>query len=135
VITVGFTTYNILEVTGNYSETRDLRSAIGSQKAGIAELQNKSADLTNRIARIRTDKFVSETEFLNNAIERRTFSWTGLFDHFEEILPANVKMVSIRPTINEGRIHISQRWQPAVCRIWWMQSTRSTGSFVFRCDV
>jgi hypothetical protein len=44
---------------------------------------------------------------MSNAIKRRTFSWTMLFDEFERIFPDNVKMVSVFPQIRDEKINVS----------------------------
>jgi len=44
--------------------------------------------------------------FANNAILRRTFSWTELFNQLEEVLPPRIKLAAIRPNISEEGITI-----------------------------
>jgi hypothetical protein len=44
----------------------------------------------------------------NALIQRRTFSWTGLFNHFEATLPADVRLVQVQPqTDAAGRLMVS----------------------------
>ena len=47
-----------------------------------------------------------EAEFANDAIRRRIFSWTELFNRLEEVVPATVMMTSIRPEIQAEGISI-----------------------------
>jgi Tfp pilus assembly protein PilN len=37
----------------------------------------------------------------NNLIDRRTFSWTALFNRFESTLPADVRITAVRPRLDE----------------------------------
>jgi Tfp pilus assembly protein PilN len=43
----------------------------------------------------------------NAMIDRRTFSWTELFNHVEATLPRGVMLTAIRPTIDEGDIKLT----------------------------
>jgi hypothetical protein len=43
---------------------------------------------------------------IKDLVDRRTFSWTRLLAHFEELLPIQVRLVSIAPTVKNGRAEI-----------------------------
>jgi hypothetical protein len=43
----------------------------------------------------------------NELIERRTFSWTGLFNHLEATLPDDVMLSSVRPEFTEHETLVS----------------------------
>jgi Tfp pilus assembly protein PilN len=43
----------------------------------------------------------------NELIDRRTFSWTDLFNHFETTLPDDVRVAAVRPTVDKGSVSIS----------------------------
>jgi Tfp pilus assembly protein PilN len=45
----------------------------------------------------------SEARLANELIDRRTFSWTALFNTFEDTLPPQVRVTSVRPTIGNDR--------------------------------
>ena len=106
-VVVLFTVWNLASLSGFYSKSAALKEAIGNQQRQLQDLENRSKDLQTRITKIKTPSFIAETEFMNNAIKRRTFSWTALFDHFEEVLPPSVKMISIVPSVSEENIAIS----------------------------
>jgi hypothetical protein len=102
-----FTFFNARSLMSWQSESSRLQVNISEQQKKRADLQNEASKLRLRITQIKTPQFISETEFMNNAIKRRTFSWTTLFDEFERIFPDNVKMVSVYPQINDEQIYIS----------------------------
>jgi len=47
-----------------------------------------------------------QADFANDAIRRRTFSWTELFNRLEEVVPPTVMMLSIRPDIQPEGISV-----------------------------
>lgn len=107
LIIVLFTAWNLLSVTRSYTQTAELNRNIQNQQKQLREMETKQKKIQDQIARIKTPQFIAETNFMNNAIKRRTFSWTELFDHFEEVLPPSVRMISISPTVTEGIIAIN----------------------------
>ena len=44
-----------------------------------------------------------EARQANDLIDRRTFSWTDLFNQFEATLPPNVRITSVQPQLDENR--------------------------------
>jgi hypothetical protein len=102
-----FTFFNARNLLSWKSEHSRLQANISEQQKKRADLQNEASKLRLRITQIKTPQFINETEFMNNAIKRRTFSWTKLFDEFERIFPDNVKMVSVFPQINDEQINIT----------------------------
>jgi len=107
VIVILFTFFNLNGLKNAYAKNEQLEKAIDLQQSQLQKLQQKKNNLQRQIDGIKTPQFISETEFMNNAIKRRTFSWTALFDHFEEMLPPNVKMISITPSVSERNIAIN----------------------------
>lgn len=102
-----FTIFNARSLVSWQSESRRLQANIAEQEKKRTDLQDEASKLRLRITQIKTPQFINETEFMNNAIKRRTFSWTTLFDEFERIFPDNVKMVSVYPQINDEQINIT----------------------------
>ena len=46
---------------------------------------------------------------VRDLVDRRAFSWSELLGHLEEVVPANVRIVSIAPQGSEGRIEVRFR--------------------------
>ncbi|MEM1205776.1 MAG: hypothetical protein AAGN66_21275 [Acidobacteriota bacterium] len=75
---------------------RDRLSQQDQQIAGEQETLDgvwrelRSLDLDGRNARAR---------YLNRQIERRTFPWSALFDHLEEVTPIDIYLVSVKPQV------------------------------------
>lgn len=99
----------------------------------------RAADLRATAARLRASVDPRQIEFAsaearqaNDLIDRRTFSWTGLFNRFETTLPDDVRIVAVRPTIDPGRgillqINVAARSVEDVDE--FMESLEATGAF------
>jgi hypothetical protein len=102
-----FTMVNTRSMLSWQSESGKLQTNIAAQQKNRAGFQSEASQLRTQITQIKTPQFVTETQFMSNAIKRRTFSWTMLFDEFERIFPDNVKMVSVFPQIRDEKININ----------------------------
>jgi Tfp pilus assembly protein PilN len=85
-------------VAGREDQRRELvrlEEAMEVERAQIAELQRRFAgfELEGQNQRVR---------FLNQRIAERTFSWSLLFDHLAEILPADVRLLNLAPEVGFG---------------------------------
>lgn len=139
VTAVGFTVFNLTSLVSSQEKTSGLRDRIAEQKRQRTDAANQAAALRNRIAAIKTEAFVNETEFLNNAIKRRVFSWTALFDQFEALFPNNVKMTSVIPSISGEDISIrmdvtGRELKDIVALIKSLQSSPVFSDVVFRSE-
>jgi type IV pilus assembly protein PilN len=82
-----------------------------SLQAQAAERDERRArELRDEASRLRASVDIKQVEFAstearqaNDLIDRRTFSWTELFNHFETTLPDDVRIVSVRPRLNRDR--------------------------------
>lgn len=71
------------------TRTTELRTAAAALRAGVDSTQVEAASLEARLA--------------NDLIDRRTFSWTELFNRFETTLPDEVRITSVRPRVEDDR--------------------------------
>lgn len=138
-ITVSFAFWNGMSLVHWKKENDTLNAKIGQQRAQTAELQRQSNDLQRKIDTIKTPAFVSETEFFNQVIKRRVFSWTKLLDEFERLLPKNVRMISVSPSIQDETIGIkldvsARSLNDIVELITAFQSSPNFSNVVFRSE-
>jgi len=68
--------------------------------------ESRAADLRRQAARLRATVDPHQVDFAaadarqaNDLIDRRTFSWTELFNRFEMTLPDEVRIVSVKPHV------------------------------------
>lgn len=89
-----------LDVTGWVNARRD-RKAIAEKRALIADrdkIRTQAEEFLNR-PQNRTTR--DESQFLNQLIERKAFSWTRVLESLEKVMPPRLHLVSITPQLDE----------------------------------
>jgi type IV pilus assembly protein PilN len=89
-----------LDITGWVDARRD-RVAINQAKAMIArrDAVRANAEQILNLPKNRTTR--DESQFLNQLIERKSFSWTQVLESLEKVMPPRVHLVSISPALDE----------------------------------
>src|SRR5271166_4617162 len=89
-----------ITITGWFDARRD-HAKIAQLRAEIAQrdrTRQQAEDFLNRPAN-RTTRDTSQ--FLNELIERKAFSWTRVLENLEKVMPARVHLVAISPGLDE----------------------------------
>jgi Tfp pilus assembly protein PilN len=89
-----------LDVTGWVNARRD-RAAIAEKNAMIADrdrLRTEAERILN-LPQNRTTR--DESQFLNELIERKAFSWTRVLESLEKVMPPRVHLIAISPELDE----------------------------------
>jgi type IV pilus assembly protein PilN len=94
--------------TTQHGEARALELELGDLRAEARRLTAERPD----VARL------GEWELVQDLVDRRTFPWTALLVELEDLLPRNVRLVSITPRFERGR---------AVLELQAIARTRSDG--------
>jgi hypothetical protein len=68
------------------------------------ELDRLRAEGRNLTAPKPDKQELAEWSVLKDLVDRRTFSWTGLFARLEKVLPREVRLVSIAPNVKNGLV-------------------------------
>lgn len=80
---------------------RRVDSDIRYVRAQIAERDREKATAEAVLARPENRDTRDRSRFLNSLIARKAFSWTDVFTDMEKIMPPRLRMVSMRPTVND----------------------------------
>lgn len=73
---------------------------IGRVEAQVRALSAEQARLDAVLRRPENAEVLDRSLFLNNLLYRKGISWTRIFADLEKTLPHNVRIVSIRPSVN-----------------------------------
>lgn len=102
VLLVATTIYHGFAVRGLLPErTSKTHKEVAGLEADLDRLRTEG----RRLKAPPPDKGVlAEWGVLKDLVDRRTFSWTGLFARLEQVLPRDVRLVSIAPDVKEGQV-------------------------------
>jgi type IV pilus assembly protein PilN len=89
-----------LDVTGWVNARRD-REAMREKRALIADRDRIRADAEEFLGRPENRNTRDQSQFLNELIERKAFSWTRVLENLEKVMPPRVHLVSIHPELDE----------------------------------
>jgi hypothetical protein len=78
------------QIARDDAQARELRESAAKLRLGVNTAEIQAASVQAQLA--------------NSLIDRRTFSWTELFNRFEATLPADVRITSVRPKAETDRI-------------------------------
>src|SRR5579885_3519262 len=89
-----------LDVSGFMNARRD-RAAISQKKQLIGERDQIRANAESFLNKPENRTTRDESQFLNDLIERKAFSWTKVLESLEKVMPPRVHLVSISPELDE----------------------------------
>jgi type IV pilus assembly protein PilN len=87
-------------VTYSQSDT-ELATQASRDEARVAELRAEAGRLRASVDLNQIALASTEARQANDLIDRRTFSWTELFNQFEMTFPDDVRITAVRPAIDE----------------------------------
>jgi type IV pilus assembly protein PilN len=87
-------------VSGWFNARRD-RTKIEDLRHQIAKRDEARRGAEQFLSRAENHTTRDQSQFLNQLIERKAFSWTRVLEELEKVMPARVHLVSIHPELNE----------------------------------
>jgi Tfp pilus assembly protein PilN len=97
VLTLGLV---IAAITGWYDARLD-RKKISDLRAQIAEREQEQATAEALLGRPENRAMREKSQYLNDLIARKAFSWTQAFETLERLMPPKIHLVSIAPELND----------------------------------
>ncbi|MBI4873382.1 MAG: hypothetical protein HY822_01975 [Acidobacteria bacterium] len=83
------------------------RSQVASEREAVAKLETQlrtvaaeQSRLEAVVRRPENSEVLERSLLLNTLLQRKGISWTRIFSDLEEVLPHNVRLVSVRPEVN-----------------------------------
>lgn len=104
ILTLGLTVFNAAEILRLQGQTRDARETIARNDAQSRELRAKAVEIRRSVDTAKLSAVQAAAREANVLIDRRTFSWTELLNHFQSTLPPDIRIAGVMPQIdNDGR--------------------------------
>lgn len=133
VVVVAVSLFNALQIVHYSRSDTELATEASRDEKRAAELRAAAMQLRASMDPKQVDLASAEARQANELIDRRTFSWTELFNQFEMTLPDNVRITSVRPKLEPKRgivltIGVVSRTVDEVNQ--FMESLEQTGAFV-----
>ncbi len=89
-----------LTITGWFNARRD-HTTIAEKHVMIADRDHIRANAEDFLNRPENRNTRDESLFLNELIERKSFSWTRVLEDLEKVMPPRVHLQSIHPELND----------------------------------
>ena len=83
-----------------------IRERTDQVRQEMTSLMHQRADLQQFFAQEQNAKLNERSVFLNSLIDERSLNWTQMFMDLEKILPTGVRIVSIQPKSEKGRVEV-----------------------------
>lgn len=84
----------------------ELRTKTARMQKQMAELDGQGTSLEQFFKQPEIAKLHDRSVFLNGIIHARSFNWTQMFMDLEKIIPPGVRIVSIEPKQEKGRVEV-----------------------------
>ena len=97
------TAFNATRVLRYSRSDTQLATQASHDEARAADLRQEAARLRASVDPRQVDFAAADARQANDLIDRRTFSWTELFNRFETTLPDDVRITAVRPFVDRDR--------------------------------
>jgi type IV pilus assembly protein PilN len=91
------------------AQAHEIRADIDSERAELQRLQAQQSQFSAVLARPRNADIFAHSVFLNELIARRAVSWTKVFEDLQTVMPANMRLQTIRlpqvPAMGAGNVN------------------------------
>ena len=94
------TVFNVSRIMRYSRSDTELALQASRDEARAADLRQQAARLRATVDPRQIEFASSEARLANDLIDRRTFSWTELFNRFESTLPDDVRITAVRPKVD-----------------------------------
>jgi Tfp pilus assembly protein PilN len=103
LIVAAATVFNVGRVLTYSRSDTQLAGEASRDEARAAQLRQQAMRLRSTVDPKQIDFASNEARQANELIDRRTFSWTELFNRFETTLPDEVRITAVRPQMDKQR--------------------------------
>ncbi len=99
ILVVALTTFNLWEIYSLSGRDARVRTSIEQADLRARDLRAEAARTRSAINPRELEEVAAAAREANAVIDKRVFSWTELFNRFENTLPDDVRVSAVRPTV------------------------------------
>jgi hypothetical protein len=108
VVALALTAFNVSEIVRLRARGAEVRRQTEAAERDADRLQGEARRIRQTINRDQLAAVQVAAQEANQLIDRRAFSWTDLFNQFEQTLPAEVRISAVTPQVDaDGRMVVS----------------------------
>jgi hypothetical protein len=108
LVAVALSVFNAFAILSLNSSNRAAVAEADASEAKATALRNQARTTEQTLNRQELDAVQAAAREANLLIDRRAFSWTDLFNRFEETLPPDVRILAVAPQVDpEGRMMVA----------------------------
>jgi Tfp pilus assembly protein PilN len=104
LVVIAATAFNATRILQYSQSDTELSTQAARDEARAAELRTAAVRLRTTVDPRQIEFASLEARQANDLIDRRTFSWTELFNKLESTLPDDVRLTSFRSKVDKGQI-------------------------------
>lgn len=97
------TLFNVVQVLRYSNTNTELVMRASNDEDSARDMRSKAQRLRSSVDVAQVDAVSEDARQANDLIDRRTFSWTELFNRFERTLPDDVRITSVQPSLDKDR--------------------------------
>lgn len=103
LVVLAATVLNVSEVLHYSKNETDLALRASQDEAAARDLRARAVQERASVDAKQIESESARAKEANSLIDRRTFSWTEIFNRFEATLPDEVRVTSVHPTVDKNR--------------------------------
>jgi hypothetical protein len=108
VLAAALSAFNIAQIITLNERNSDFVGRAEAAEARANELRGQAEATRKSLDRTELSRVQAASREANLLIDRRVFSWTDLFNRFEETLPADVRIAAVQPQVDDdGRMMVA----------------------------
>lgn len=93
---------NVQTAYDYFSNTKTTRAKIASLQEAVLQEQRRTDALEAQIRRIDFQDINEQIRYVNAQIAEKTFSWSRLLNDLERVVPKEVRLTTLNPSISES---------------------------------
>lgn len=104
LLLAGTLAWQINSIASERSAARESREENDRIERQLTRLDTEVAGLQARLRRPENAAVFERSQFINLLLQRKGISWTRMFDDLEKIMPGNVRLIAVRPSVTQDNL-------------------------------